>query len=95
MGLVILYSRVRRKRRSLTLRILLNPRRVRGFFFFVVVYAVAVGAEDYALLLYLFVRQRVAAVLYQLVHMLLVGVVAVDVVEVDDGWMGGVAVCAG
>ena len=95
MDLVIIYSCVRRKRWSLTLCILLNPRLVRGFFFFVVMYAVAVGTKHYALLFCLFIRQRVAAVFYQIVYMFLVGVVAVDVVEVNDGGMGGIAVGTG
>lgn len=53
--------------------------------FVVMVDAVAVGAEDDALLLDFFVRLRVTAVFNQAVDVFLVGVVGVDVMEIKYG----------
>lgn len=53
--------------------------------FVIVVDAVAVGAEDDALLFDFFVRLRVAAVFNQTVDVFLVGVVGVYVMKVEYG----------
>ena len=53
--------------------------------FVVVVYPVAVGAENYALLFDFLVRLCVAFVFYQRVYVLLVWVVAVHVVKIHYG----------
>ena len=63
--------------------------------FFVVMYAVAVGTEDYALLSDFFVGSGKPFAVYEFIDALLVGVIFVNVVEVEDSRVGSAAVSAG